>query len=304
MSSYSHTWLIESYTPTTTGDLSSLPFHFIPGRTEQWKMWIGSEKKLCLQLIAGGELTKVSGKFQVDVGFDKRYTPVTWIGTILEDKTQGWFVSHHLYDRQELLKHVDSKGTLPIILTVREAVFEFRTDVFAERMRAVLKTKTSSADTLVKLEKGHEMQVHSQFLRVFSPVFELAFTVDMKEKQQKELDLTAYSETAVRALLDFVYTGSTSAMSTMEKWEPVAELFKLSEMYEADFLSRAIVPKLLALTTATNMVETVQLLHQHNRHQDVSCKRKLYELLSDDLGYNHMIEGLASLGSSLKKSKN
>lgn len=215
--------------PASKNDAIELgPFSIIQIFEDKWSIfWPANSDAVYLNLHPSklaNALLEVKGTFTLDLLSDGE--------SVLDDDQQGKNEGTsltipaeddgHLLQRAHLPRSLlfdnfNSTKPLNIKITLYNAVFRFRNDCFVDRMRANMYAKTG--DIIVKLAGGTELCLHSQILALSSPVFDATLKAEMKEKTQKEIDLSNYDEKAAKCLLDYLYTGCVSMiLLTGNRW--------------------------------------------------------------------------------------
>lgn len=254
---------------------------------DEWSIfWPEKEKDVHLQLYpstGSNRLISVRGTFTLELlcngkalkDDEEENEPARDI-TVDASATSGSWLQGVALTRAFVCEHLKDSKNLAIKITLSDAVFTFRRDVFVERMREHMFAK--NGDISVKLSTGKELLLHSQLLALQSPVFDATLKVEMKEKAQKEIDLSQYDEKAIGCLLDYIYTGSRSKVCELDQWKSAAELLQLAGMHELNGLSTATVPRILQLVDASTVLETTRLLCSLSKENEGGhLKRKLKE---------------------------
>jgi hypothetical protein len=129
------------------------------------------------------------------------------------------------------------------------------------------------------LRSGDKMKVHSTILMNSSPLFQTMLSISMSEKQNKEIDLSKYTDIAVNKFIKYLYCCEKTFYfnDSIETWFNLLELtqiykqpeyevyvldkilFNINNCTETAILYRCIVEKSIDPKTIKKIVDAVEL---------------------------------------------
>ncbi|XP_014227850.1 speckle-type POZ protein B-like [Trichogramma pretiosum] len=120
--------------------------------------------------------------------------------------------------------------------------------------------KENLSDVKLKTACGKEIPAHRVVLATASPVFKAMFTHDMKENQNKLVEMTDVSHEVAVEMLHYIYTGSVANSKT----SLTINLLAAAEKYQLEELKNKCEQQLSSILSIENALEMLKISDTYN----------------------------------------
>eukprot|EP01083_Nonionella_stella_P173776 600492_1 len=234
-----------------------LRFCKFAGEFPQWKGWGWSKRLTHSELLQHPQL-----QFHIQLISDRH-------PSFAKKQIKQTFTQQH--EKMHQLSEIDGD----VILEVKLIPQNDSNDLYCppKKRRKLNDNKNTNSVEIVQGLGCHEIKYSSIILRSASKVFDRMLSTDMKEKQEKRIEIEAKSLDDVKDLTHFMST------NTLRDGSNALNMIELAHYYQMERLFRECVCRLVQNVSITNFVATIQVF---DRYQVDEGYDKLVQFAKDN----------------------